>query len=153
MVKNLVADSASRTAMFKSFPLMIQRCSDNANHTLNHPKMKKLMAEESFDLVMIGFFMNSFILGIADHFKCPSIIVTSMASMTMTNTMVGNPWGVSGVPHLFMEHKGIMSFKQRVLNVFLLAVDFGISSYLDYVAEKYYKYVELYFMIYETLLL
>lgn len=118
---------------------MIKRCADNANHTMNHPKMKKLMAEESFDLVLIGFFMNNFILGIADHFKCPSIIITSMGSMSFTNTMVGNPLGVSGVPHLMMEFKGVMNFKQRVKNVLFYGFDLAMSAYINSITKEYYE--------------
>ena len=138
-MKKMMENSGSVLSMLKQFPQMVKLISDNTNHTLNHPKMKKLMAEESFDLVMIGLFMNDFLLGIADHFKCPSLVITSMGTTGKVQHLIGNPLSVSGVPHMFMEHKGGMSFIQRVKNMLMYTAEFGMGMYFNSFNKKYYE--------------
>lgn len=63
--------------------------------------MKRLMKEEKFDLLIVGYFaMTESMLGLADHFKCPSILFSPTAAFTIMNQAMGNPLAASGTPHL-----------------------------------------------------
>ena len=139
IVKKLVEEGANAQKMLGQFPKILKLCGDTANKTLHHPKVKKLMAEESFDLVMIGYFMNSFLLGLADHFKCPSMIISSMGPTSALDQFTGNPLALAGTPHRMLNFEGPMNFKQRVLNFLMHTVNFALLSYIEYSAKHYYE--------------
>jgi hypothetical protein len=65
-------------------PKLVTANTDPGEATLNNPEFKKIMKEELFDLIIFEHFLNSFFLGIADHFKCPVIVLsTNSAFETM----------------------------------------------------------------------
>ncbi|XP_060666716.1 UDP-glucosyltransferase 2-like [Drosophila nasuta] len=74
--------------------------------------------DNKFDLVMLGYFLNSYQLGIAHKFKAPVVIAASMPPMEIFNNVVGNPSASSFVPAMNMavERGQIMTFVQRVQN-------------------------------------
>lgn len=63
-------NSGSIWTMLKKAPEVIQSITTGGEATLNHPELKRMMKHESFDLVIVGFFMTNFLLGVGDHFKC-----------------------------------------------------------------------------------
>lgn len=79
--------------------------------------------DNKFDLVMIGYFLNNFQMGIAQKLKVPVIIASSMFQWEIFNNMLGNPRELSYVPRLdFHTEKGRpMNFKERLKNVVMTA--------------------------------
>lgn len=67
-------NSGSILTMLKKAPEVIQSITIGGEATLNHPELKRMMEHESFDLVIVGFFMTNFLLGVGDHFKCEYFI-------------------------------------------------------------------------------
>lgn len=63
--------SVSKLDMMSQMPKLIFNF---GNQTLQSSEIRTLMSEEQFDLLIIGFFFTDFGLGLADHFKCPSIV-------------------------------------------------------------------------------
>ena len=86
------------------------------NETLQSPMMKKLMKTENFDLDVVGWFTNNFLIGLADHFKCPLIVFTSGNMFSMLYQMVGNPLAPDGAAHGMSGTKEVKTFKQRLGN-------------------------------------
>ncbi|XP_062142551.1 UDP-glucosyltransferase 2-like [Drosophila sulfurigaster albostrigata] len=74
--------------------------------------------DNKFDLVMLGYFLNSYQLGIAHKFKAPVVIAASMPPIEIFNNVIGNPSASSFVPAMNMavEKGQIMTFVQRVQN-------------------------------------
>lgn len=74
--------------------------------------------DNKFDLVMIGYFMNNFQMGIAQKLKVPVVIASSMFQWEIFHNMLGNPRELSYVPGVdFHIGKGnAMNFKQRLQN-------------------------------------
>ncbi len=70
---------------------------NTGNLTLNMPEMKKLMREEKFDLLIVGFFMTEFCLGLGDHFKVPTIVFSPAGLFSTLSNMVGNPLSPDGI--------------------------------------------------------
>ncbi|XP_055919864.1 UDP-glycosyltransferase UGT5-like [Eupeodes corollae] len=95
---------------------------DYAEKSLNHPKMRKLMAEESFDLMLHGYFLNELLFGVAGHFKCPLVVILTVQSTSITNFLVGNPQEISYVPSLLSGAKQPLDFVGRVKNFFFVSV-------------------------------
>ncbi|CAD7078263.1 unnamed protein product [Hermetia illucens] len=115
--------------------------SQHSNLTLQDPRMKRLMAEEKFDLVILGFFLNLFQLGVAASFKCPVVLSLTQRAQNLINDFVGNPTEVFYVPHMRSGLNQPLSFFERVKNVIVsLAIDKGFASYIDYRMELLYNY-------------
>lgn len=109
-----------------------------ANTMLNSTEFKKIMVEEKFDLVVIGMFFNNYLLGVGDHFKCPTMMLSVSGAMTFTNLLMGNPLGVSSVRHMFMNND-VKTFKDRVVNFVIHGVDYGLKAYMNYLMQTNYE--------------
>ncbi|KAH8262908.1 hypothetical protein KR044_001794, partial [Drosophila immigrans] len=94
-------------------------------------KMKDIMKDQrvknlyenkdnKFDLVMLGYFLNSYQLGIAHKLNAPVVIAASMPPNEIFNSVVGNPSSTSYVPAMNMavEKGQAMTFAQRIQNFF-----------------------------------
>lgn len=68
-VQSMVNEPGKSQNILKQFPTLMKVCLKIGNDTLNMPQMRYLMNKETFDLVITGFFLNNYMLGIADHFK------------------------------------------------------------------------------------
>ncbi|XP_070132936.1 UDP-glycosyltransferase UGT5-like [Drosophila bipectinata] len=71
--------------------------------------------DNHFDLVIAGYFMNNFQLGLAQKLKVPVIISFSQQPVEFMANMVGNPRSLSHVPGILtaVEKGQVMSFSQR----------------------------------------
>jgi hypothetical protein len=107
------------------------------NETLQMKEMKKLMNEEKFDVVIVGYFMTEFMLGVADHFKCPSILFSPGPTFSVINQALGNPFGVSGTPHLMLPGK--MDFVGRLKTFLATGAELLATEYLKYRAKQVYE--------------
>ena len=96
-----------------------------ANDSIQSAPVKKLMKEEHFDLVVVGYFISEYLLGFADHFKCPSIIISSGTHISTTHKIVGNPLSPEGTYTLMSSSKGI-GFINRIRNFLTYALEFFI---------------------------
>lgn len=105
---------------------------------LDLPAFKKIMDEENFDLVITGIFMNNYLLGLGDHFKCPTIILNYVAPFQQSNLLIGNPTSYSSVPHMMMESFDL-SFNSRVKNFLMYNVELAAYYYTYYVQRSIYK--------------
>ncbi|KAL5286053.1 UGT2A1.2 family protein [Megaselia abdita] len=125
---------------WREFPEFFPKIINIANVTMNSAQVKKLMDEESFDLMILGYFFNDFQLGLAAHFKCPVIINFMIQPFTQLVDMSGTPREVSYVPNLFTGLKQPMGFKDRLWNFIyseiLEAVNYKLA---DWQHEKYYE--------------
>lgn len=107
------------------------------NETLQMKEMKKLMKEEKFDLVIVGYFLTEFMLGLADHFKCPSILFSPAQTFTVINQALGNPLGTSGTPHPLVPTK--MDFVGRLKTFLATSAELLTTQYLKYRARQVYE--------------
>lgn len=108
------------------------------NDTLQMKEMKKMMKEESFDLVIVGyFFATENMLGVADHFKCPSILFSPAGNFPLINDAMGNPLAVAGSPHPMLSVKQ-MDFSARLMNFFAAATDILMTKYFEYKSKQVY---------------
>lgn len=108
------------------------------NLTLNDPKMQKLMREESFDLVVLGYFFNDFFIGVAAHFKCPLIITLSGPPWQHLAKLMGNPPEISYISDLLSDLQQPMGFFDRVVSYVFSAVEIGVFHYVNYLMGQFY---------------
>lgn len=138
-LKDLVKESKEpRYKMLFKFGEMVDLIKGIANDTLEMPEFKKIMNEEKFDLVVIGFFFHNFLVGVGDHFKCPTIILSVNVAMMSTNVLVGNPLSISSVPGMLGGSER-MNFLGRTKNFLLTGIDFVTEAYMYYWQKKFYE--------------
>ena len=99
---------------------------DIGNQTLQSKEVRSLMNEQ-FDLVILGYFMNDFALGLADHFKCPSIVYFSGHLIPTLSRTVGNPISPESVRHATVHVKE-MNFMGRLRNFVVNTMDFLVMK-------------------------
>lgn len=124
--------------LFKTFPRLMRNLFTMGNDMLTMPEFKKMTNEERFDLVIIGMFFNNYLLGVGDHFKCPTMLLSVSGPMTLTNLWVGNPMSVSSVAHPFFD-SDVKVFADRVKNFLMYGGDLLMKAYMDYVQKQNYE--------------
>lgn len=94
-----------------------------------------------FDAVIIGFFFNSYQVGLGSRFNCPIIVSWSGPPMEQIDEIVGNPVLTASVPtmNVAIEPGKAMNFKQRVTNLFSTLGFRVFGAYLDYKNTRFYK--------------
>lgn len=136
-LNDMVKDPKSKGIFyaFKSVTSLIYKL---GNDTLQMKEMRKLMDEEDFDLVVVGYFHTEFMLGVADHFKCPSILFTPVSTTGLINQMMGNPLEVSAVPHFLLGSTN-MNFINRVKNFIMSGLELLATQYFKFKAKQVYE--------------
>ncbi|XP_046812073.1 UDP-glucosyltransferase 2-like, partial [Lucilia cuprina] len=97
-----------------------------ANTTINHPTMQDFLQHHKagdFDLVILGYFMNDFFLGIGAHFQCPVIVSFMVQPIFPINNMIANPLEASYVQTIFSGVRQPMDFWSRVKNLLSVAIE------------------------------
>ncbi|CRK94520.1 CLUMA_CG008025, isoform A [Clunio marinus] len=137
-VSEMVKDPDGK-GFFHWFPKLSELVFRLGNDTLQMPEMKNLMKEETFDLVIVGYFMNDFMLGLADHFKCPSILFSPAMAFNTMNRALGNPLAVSGLPHPLVPISE-MNFLGRLKNFLATGFDLIFGEYVKYRSRQIYNF-------------
>ncbi|XP_059617054.1 UDP-glycosyltransferase UGT5-like [Phlebotomus argentipes] len=107
-----------------------------ANFTLSHAEVQKLIrSEASFDLLLVDSYMMDALLGLAHHYRVPSVVISASASSKWTDEMVGNPHNPAHNPNIFLALSNKMSLPERIVNS-LLAVFVEISYQYMYLPAQ-----------------
>ncbi|XP_065364275.1 UDP-glycosyltransferase UGT5-like isoform X3 [Calliphora vicina] len=129
---------------YKKFNSLINMVTASANQTMQHPKMLEFLNNHQagdFDVVILGYFMNDFMLGLGAHFQCPIIMSFMIRPIFAINSMVGNPELPSYVPTVFDNLKQPMNFGERVKNYVLTFVENNVMGrYMDGKTRELYGY-------------
>uniref|UniRef100_A0A2M4AIS2 Putative udp-glucuronosyltransferase r-21 n=1 Tax=Anopheles triannulatus TaxID=58253 RepID=A0A2M4AIS2_9DIPT len=94
---------------------------------------------EQFDLVIVGYFVADYVLGLGPHFNAPTVVLFSAGMTKMTADYVGNPRAVSTVPSMLLGGRNPMGFGKRVLNFLVSGFENLISEVLVYAQTEYYQ--------------
>ncbi|KAF5287795.1 hypothetical protein FQA39_LY15731 [Lamprigera yunnana] len=128
-----------RNSMFE----MLDMITSFAEFHLSHPKIQELIKKEDehFDVVMVEF-LTPFVLGYGARFKCPIILVSSIASFAWIDNIMGNPHHPIIYPDMPLNVYDELTLFDRV-NVVLrhIAMDFFYKFYtVPSQQEMIYKY-------------
>ncbi|KAH8238009.1 hypothetical protein KR032_010869 [Drosophila birchii] len=85
---------------------------------INHQVVRDLYEhpDNKFDLVIVGYFKNSFQLALAHKLKVP-LVVTVPNPPAFIGDMIGNPWEVSYVPAMYASQEVPIGLGRRALNI------------------------------------
>lgn len=139
--KNMASDMVKNPnkSMFWTFPNFMNTLFGLAETMLDMEEFKKIIAEESFDLLFIGQFMNNFLLGVGEQLNCPTMILSVNAPMVQNHHLFGNPLGVSAVPHLFLQTSTPFSFIGRTKAFLAYGLELLFKMYMDSVQKAVYR--------------
>lgn len=99
---------------------------------LSHPTVEQLKMNSQFDLVIFDYLFNDYNVGIAAHFQCPSVLISSSAINMATRNLVGNPSAAAFTKSQHIESASLrMTFWQRVQNHLIIGVEQLFLSILD----------------------
>jgi len=109
------------------------------NDTLQMTEMKALMKNEKFDLIILSYHMNEFMLGLGDHFKCPTIIFSPSSIIGNLERIIGNPFSLTGSNHYILNGQKL-DFVGRLKNFLLYTYDYLIiRNIFDFYGKKTYE--------------
>lgn len=117
-MKDNINNSGNIWHTISGLPKLIDIAFNYTAELLNIPEMPQLMKED-FDLLIYEGQIGDVYLGLAAHFKCPTVAINSFEAQKPLNDLVGNPTFDSLVSSFFMHNEGIMTFPVRVLNYIL----------------------------------
>lgn len=136
-MKNPANSSSNGLAMVFS---VVPSVNNRSANFVKHPKMQQLMASgQKFDLFVLGWFFNDFLLGFGGHFRCPIVVMTTFQPLKSIRDWVGNPTSVASVP-LSRDHgTERMTFSVRVKTFIMYTFELVACSLFDYfIHEPYY---------------
>ncbi|XP_037814383.1 UDP-glycosyltransferase UGT5-like isoform X3 [Lucilia sericata] len=129
---------------YKKFKTLLDMITKSANSTMQHPKMWEFLNTHNrgdFDVIILGYFMNDFMLGLGAHFQCPIVISFMVRSIFAIDSMLGNPELPSYVPTLFENLQQPMDFADRVRNyLFTLVEGKVMAPYMMRKMQEIYGY-------------
>ncbi|KAL5291880.1 hypothetical protein ACFFRR_010948 [Megaselia abdita] len=107
-------------------------------------KLHRILSENSFDLVIIGYFFNDFQLVIPAQLRVPVIVSWLAAPTNVVNSFVGNANDQSYVPSVFLaEDANVMGFRRRIGNFLITTAFYVVEKILNYKFGNYYnEYVQ-----------
>ncbi|XP_017025444.1 UDP-glycosyltransferase UGT5 [Drosophila kikkawai] len=108
--KNSAISTVSR--LLSGMDVMIKAQAD----LLSHPSFQRIY-ETKFDLMIMGYFLNDFQLGVAHKLKVPVIIDWMTAPIPLMDEITGNPSELSYVPNIATSATQPMSLLKRAENL------------------------------------
>jgi glucuronosyltransferase len=127
-MNNLVKSTS--TNFFRVIQSTVGICNEMGKEVMESKAMNDIM-KERFDLLVVGIMFTNFMLGLSEHFNCPSIILSVQRHMSFTSLVIGNPLAVNVAPHLYIA-KHDMNFFDRVQNFAMYGVDLLMYEYVNY---------------------
>ncbi|XP_030383488.1 UDP-glucuronosyltransferase 2B15-like [Scaptodrosophila lebanonensis] len=126
-------------SMFSSLILLI----DKQVEVLEDERFTQLYEnkDNKFDVVIVGYFFNTYQVGLGAKFNCPIIMSWSGPPMEMVDGFMGNPRLISSVPNMNVAVKSgkPMNFTQRLMNLLSTNAMRVLSTVLDYRFDGFYR--------------
>lgn len=123
-------------------PKMIKMMWQRTSAVLKHSTVQALMTSgQQFDVFFLDFNLNHPMLGLAGHFRIPSIIFSLSPAMKSLRDIIGNPASVATAP-VFRESEISFhsTFRQRFGRFIGYMVEFCITTGVElFVQEKFYE--------------
>lgn len=126
---------------FRNTTAFIRMMGRRAHESLQCDVTQQLMkSDQKFDLLVMGWFFNDFLLGLAGHFRCPSVVIASMPPIKALRDLVANPSGVPLTPFMGRSSNEVPTFWQRTINVLGFVFEYVVTEIMNYfLHEPYYE--------------
>lgn len=121
----------------------LSHLTDRSRLAVRHEKVQALLndSNEKFDLFVLGWIANDFHLGLAGHYRVPSVILTTLTPMKCMRDFVGNPATISTVPMMTTgQSHELLSFFARVKTFFMYSAEYLLILWLtEFKHRPYYN--------------
>ncbi|XP_031616834.1 UDP-glucuronosyltransferase 2B33-like [Contarinia nasturtii] len=121
--------------VFKGLPKILQITFQRSNLLMKHEAIQNLIkSDQHFDLFILDYNINDMMLGLAGHFRIPSVILSTSPPMKMLRDMIGNPAAISSAP--IFRHDGKtkkMGFRERLDLFIAYTIEYFIMTYINYI--------------------
>lgn len=135
------AEGTKKSFIFEFLDLA-QTGQEMVSNVFENPQVKKMMATEKFDIIIVEILTSEALVGLGEHFKAPMVAVSTFGTANFMDDMVGNPSPLSYIPHMALPYGNHMTLMERTSNVLMQAVDNICLKYLmlPYQEKVYKKY-------------
>lgn len=139
--KGLLNNQSKSADQMKNMPRIIRLIERRTSQVIKHDIVQNIMKSgQKFDLFFLGYNINDMMLGIAGHFRIPSVILSLMPPMKGLRDMIGNPTTAASTP-IFKETNAhqTFGFRRRLSHFIGYTVEFFIGLWLNnFVIEPSY---------------
>ncbi|XP_055857860.1 UDP-glucosyltransferase 2-like isoform X6 [Episyrphus balteatus] len=136
----LAIDPLSKTNDFKSFFQTVHISTRIQRNALMQSEFKEFFAEENkFDLMILGYLLNDFMVGVAPRYDCPIAIISLSGPFGAIGEWIGNPSAISYVQVPFVGKSQPMSFIERFQNLMLHAFEPVVQAYSNQIMDDIYR--------------
>lgn len=130
------------SANLKRVPKILEMITYRSNKFVENDTVQEFMqSNQKFDLFFLGYMFDDMLLGIAGHFRIPSVIYSTSPPYKSLRDLVGMPAGVPSTPlegQLGNPNKRF-DFTHRLKIFFSYTMEYVITTFLNYyVFEKSY---------------
>lgn len=126
---------------FNNFLKTMEVMANFQRNALRTEQFKQFLQENNtFDLMLLGYFGNDYLLGIGAHFMCPvALISLGGPAMGPVGKFIGNPDEIAYVPSPVLGIQQPMSFLNRAKNFLINFIQSIAQYYLDYIMNGFYE--------------
>ncbi|XP_050330062.1 UDP-glucuronosyltransferase 2A2-like [Bactrocera neohumeralis] len=132
-----------RMSFLKTVTVRMRQYMNRADEIMLHPWIREFLRNSragDYDLLLFGFLMNEYQIGLAAHFRCPIVMTWVIQPALQIHRFVGNPQQLSYVPSFISAFKQPMDFMERVKNFLVTQFEQNVLvPYLDYSTQKLYE--------------
>lgn len=134
--KMLNNDTKTDLMQLARIPLLMKMLTRRSNEILRHEMIQHLFhSGQRFDLFVLGYHFNDPLLGIAAHFRCPSVVLTPTPALKMVRDFVGNPAEIATTP--IFSKSGVTEVPPKFLTRFLLFIGYTIEYAVVLIANNF----------------
>lgn len=102
-------------------------------------QFQSVLNSQEFDLIVIGYFSNDFLLAVAAQAKAPVILVWSGPPGGFVNTYIGNPTESSYVPNIMTTADQPMTLWSRIREFLVNGALYGLEEFASYKFGQCYE--------------
>lgn len=138
MLNNETKNDENQLKRFPKTLLMIAR---RSSEILRHKAVRNLIESgQQFDLFILGYNLNDMMLGLAGHFRVPSVVLSTIPAMKPLRDLIGNPAAVSSAPLFSQANKiDVSSFSDRLRLFIEYVVEYLYVMHTNYfIFERFY---------------
>lgn len=120
---------------------MVKMIQHRSSIMIKHPLVQDLMrSNQKFDLYLLDYNINDIMLGLAGHFRVPTVILSLVPPIKLLRDMIGNPAAVASVPVINDPNAALKStFRERFSQFMGYVMEFAMTNVLHYfVFEPFY---------------
>lgn len=133
--KEVVNESKTPENQFKQIPKQVHMINHRSSEVMKHEIVRNLLkSEQKFDLFVLGFNVHDPLLGLAGHYRVPSVVLSTIPTlMKCLRDYIGNPAHISSAP-VYAPPEAVfrMGFRERWSLFVEYVFEYTLVTYMNY---------------------